>query len=165
MSVAALKWAIDLRGIGGREKAVLLVLAWHCHSKTQRCNPSTRTIAAEVGLSRNTVSLALDELHRSGLIEASPSRRRDATTRYTLNLDADLIEPERGSTGRPRRMAQPVSHECGSTGEPRRGSACTHGVAQPVSQKGRKNPSEEGKSKKPCEPDRIKLRIAGGRDA
>ena len=145
MSVVAMKWAIEVRGISMRAKSVLMVLAWHANSKTQRCNPSLRTIADEAGMSRNTVDAALDDLHEAGLIESKQPKRRDAATKYTLRLDSDIFEDDCGSTVRPRR-----GKSGGSTSEPRRGSKQADSVAQLVSR--RKGIEREAISREPATP-------------
>jgi hypothetical protein len=110
MSVAACKWAIGLRSLPHREKCVLFVLAWHANSKTQRCNPSTRTIAAEAGMSRNTVDLALDELHRL--------RQPGTRSIWTAKSSSPVAQPLGHGVAQPLRhlVAQPLSRTVAQIG-------------------------------------------------
>ena len=49
-----------------------------------RCWPAIKTIAADLGLSRSTVKMALDDLIRVGVLEKEPRWRENGS--YTSNL-------------------------------------------------------------------------------
>lgn len=82
------------RSLGGSAIKVYLVIGLHTDFGTDWGYPSTRTIAKQAGLSRQTVIDAINDLVKAGLLAASKSRGR--STAYKILRQA---APERRPTG------------------------------------------------------------------
>lgn len=82
------------RSLGGSAIKVYLVIGLYTDFGTDWGYPSTRTIARQAGLSRQTVIDAINELVKSGLLAASKSKGR--STAYKILRQA---APERRPTG------------------------------------------------------------------
>ena len=91
MSVAAMSWAFELRGISRSDKLVLLALADHANDAGE-CYPGIGRLAAMTGLSARTVIRRLGNLERCGLLTSEHRYRGDGTSggrssnRYQLTL-------------------------------------------------------------------------------
>lgn len=82
------------RSLGGSAIKVYLVIGLYTDFGTDWGYPSTRTIAKQAGLSRQTVIDAINELVKAGLLAASKSKGR--STAYKILRQA---APERRPTG------------------------------------------------------------------
>jgi DNA-binding MarR family transcriptional regulator len=68
MSMEAMTWAIEVRGIKSPQKLVLLLLANRHNNDTGMCYPSIPRICAESGMHRATVIRAINALDKAGLL-------------------------------------------------------------------------------------------------
>ena len=66
-------------------KLVLLCLAYHHNGKTERCDPTVKTLVTETGLSNVTVMTALDTLEALTLLAKKPGHGRSHNA-YILNI-------------------------------------------------------------------------------
>lgn len=83
--------------LGGSAIKVYLVIGLYSDFGTDWAYPSIRTIAAQAGLSRQTVLAAVEDLARRGLLATSKSKGR--STAYKIIRQA----PERPASGGPRK--------------------------------------------------------------
>jgi biotin operon repressor len=99
MSVQAVKWVRDLRGLNTSQKAVLFVIAEHADKNGSNSFPNLNTIAAESGCSRANLDRVLKQLKKDGLVEVTPRRGhrgRQTSSHYQLplqNLISEIPEP------------------------------------------------------------------------
>jgi len=75
---------LKLRRIDPTQKLILLSLAYHCNTKTLRCDPSVQLIADEVGISRRLVFYALDNLTTAGLLIRHSGKGRGHRNQYSF---------------------------------------------------------------------------------
>lgn len=68
MSMEAMTWAIEVRGIKSPQKLVLLLLANRHNNDTGMCYPSIPRICRESGMHRATVIRAINALEKAGLL-------------------------------------------------------------------------------------------------
>lgn len=68
MSMEAMTWAIEVRGIKSPQKLVLLLLANRHNNDTDMCYPSIPRICRESGMHRATVIRAINALEKAGLL-------------------------------------------------------------------------------------------------
>jgi len=106
------------RSLGGSAIKVYLVIGLHTDFGTDWGYPSTRTIARQAGLSRQTVIDAINDLVQAGLLAASKSKGR--STAYKILRQA---APERRPTGpraasRSRKASPPPKTGLNLLGEP-----------------------------------------------
>src|SRR4029077_2490978 len=73
--------------LGGSAIKVYLVIGLYSDFGTDWAYPSIRTIAAQSGLSRQTVIATIDELTRAGLLAASKSKGRSTAYRILRQPD------------------------------------------------------------------------------
>src|SRR5262249_10622953 len=73
--------------LGGSAIKVYLVIGLYSDFGTDWAYPSIRTIAAQGGLSRQTVIAAIEELTRAGLLAASKSKGRSTAYRILRQPD------------------------------------------------------------------------------
>lgn len=71
MSLEAMTWAIEMRGLTPSENLVLLLLANRHNNDTGLCYPSVSRIAEESGMHRATVMRAINALEKKGLLTIS----------------------------------------------------------------------------------------------
>ena len=71
--------------IRGWPKTILMLLAYHHNPKTGQCDPSVVTLAVESGAHHETVTAALVELKRLGVISAR--RRGPTSSAYTIHFE------------------------------------------------------------------------------
>src|SRR5262245_19303164 len=84
MSIEAMQRCAKLP-IRGWPKAVLMLLAYHHNHKTGQCDPSVETLSIQTGPHPETVTAALAELTRLGVVSA---RRRGPTSpAYTIHFE------------------------------------------------------------------------------
>jgi DNA-binding transcriptional ArsR family regulator len=143
MSMAALKWARDQRGLGGPAAAVLRDLADRANSEAM-CWPSVAKIAEATGYSRRTVQRALRRLEADKLIA---TRRTGSGSRYLLALEGGRQSDAGASERRPGGVT--VTHQ-----KRQSDAGGRHSDAQSL--------KKHSESKKPCdekteEPDRVTL--------
>lgn len=127
MSVEASAWA---RGapVKGSAKAVLMLLASRHNHQTGQCNPSLATIAADAGLSRQTVVSALTKLAAAGLIawtKAAGARGHRAPNRYELRVSEGVGQPARVQSPKsnPHQVQSPMARLEGKEGREEKTSA------------------------------------------
>src|SRR3954464_14432431 len=77
----------SFKGLGGSAVKVYLVIGLYSDFGTDWAYPSIRTIAAQSGLSRQTVIAAIEELTRVGLLPASNARGRSTANRILRQPD------------------------------------------------------------------------------
>src|SRR5947209_16559830 len=82
----------SFKALGGSAIKVYLTIGLYSDFGTDWAYPSIRTIAAQAGLSRQTVLAAIDDLTRRGLLATSKSKGR--STAYRIIRQA----PERPGT-------------------------------------------------------------------
>ena len=68
MSIEAMTWAIELRGLTPSENLVLFLLANRHNKDSGLCYPSMSRIAEEGGMARRTVIRAVKSLEKKGLL-------------------------------------------------------------------------------------------------
>jgi hypothetical protein len=83
--------------LGGSAIKVYLIIGLYSNFGTGWAYPSIRTIAAQAGLSRQTVLAAVDELTRAGLLATSKSKGR--STAYKIIRQAPERPPGKKSRG------------------------------------------------------------------
>jgi hypothetical protein len=88
--------------LGGSAIKVYLVIGLYSDFGTDWAYPSIRTIAAQSGLSRQTVIAAIEELTRGGLLAASKSRGRSTAYRILRQPDPARRPAHKPETGPPR---------------------------------------------------------------
>lgn len=105
MSMAALRWARTVRGIGATEKLVLLLLADYADEHAVSW-PSVAGLAADGCMGERTVQRALADLCQAGLILRSGTGGRGLTCRYTLAISSEQPEtaPDRHPNSHPERV-------------------------------------------------------------
>lgn len=92
MSVKAMKWAANVEGISGKEKAVLFVLAEAHNGKTGLCCPGQERIARKAGMNDKTARKYLSLLEGASLISRRvTSKGAGLITLYDLHMD--VLEP------------------------------------------------------------------------
>lgn len=92
MSIKAMNWAWELRGLSVTTKCVLLALADHADNEGI-CWPGRKGVAEKVGVSDRTVDKSITECAALGLIHVEHRVRADGsntTNRYFLQLRAAL---------------------------------------------------------------------------
>lgn len=77
---------------------VAVVLAEHRNENDGRCFPSYETIAAEAGLRRDTVRLALQRLTDAGLVRRTNTQR---SNRYEFVVDAEIDRQKKDRAANP----------------------------------------------------------------
>jgi hypothetical protein len=82
VSFEATKWAWKVSGITSSQKLVLLKLADQAHKTTNECFPGIASMSEETALDPKTISAALKELEKHGLIVVSRAIGR--SNRYRL---------------------------------------------------------------------------------
>lgn len=90
MSMAALRWAREVRGIGSAEKLVLFMLADHADDEG-KCWPSVAGLAEDGCMGERTVQRALSDLCKAGVINREGNGGRGLTRLYTLLMGADAV--------------------------------------------------------------------------
>jgi Helix-turn-helix domain len=107
----------SFKALGGSAIKVYLVIGLYSDFGTDWAYPSIRTIAAQAGLSRQTVLAAIGELTSRGLLATSKSKGR--STAYKVMRQAPPERPPAGSKGKDRRSTKaqmPQSEELTATG-------------------------------------------------
>lgn len=92
MSLPAMTWVTDLRGLSAPQFRILLVLAHHHNKVTHQCNPSQETLAEECEISLRSVQSHLLALEEKELIRRERivgNMGQCAGTNYTLAIDFD----------------------------------------------------------------------------
>ena len=128
-------WAWNQDCEKGTSKIVLLYLA-QCHNaKTGLCNPSTRTIAQATNLNIKTVSPAIKNLEKLGLILVD--RKEKTNSKYFLNCAQNGVQkvdetegdlsPKTDTESVPENGGIPENGLCPKTDSsvPENGQACT----------------------------------------
>ncbi|NIJ79599.1 helix-turn-helix domain-containing protein [Xanthomonas cannabis] len=103
MSFQALTWAVQQQ-LPVQQKMVLLMLANRTNPDHGRCDPSHQKLAADCGMSSDSVKRAIRALADQGLL--SIRRRRDGDVslpnQYDLHLDGWVLRAPTGSVEHPR---------------------------------------------------------------
>lgn len=69
MSNRAMAWAIDVKGIGGSDRLILMLLA-ECHNgKTGQCNPGLEWLQERTGLKERALQTRMKSLEEANLLE------------------------------------------------------------------------------------------------
>src|SRR5947209_9073422 len=87
----------SFKALGGSAIKVYLTIGLYSDFGSDWAYPSIRTIAAQAGLSRQTVLAAIEELTRTGLLAASKSRGR--STAYKIIREAPARPAGKASKG------------------------------------------------------------------
>lgn len=95
--------------LGGSAIKVYLTIGLYSDFGTDWAYPSIRTIAAQAGLSRQTVLAAIDELSRCGLLATSKSKGRSTAYRILRQPEARPSRP-RGK-GKDKNRTRPESRQ------------------------------------------------------
>src|SRR5262245_58546396 len=93
-------YAINLMRLSGGAKTVAMLLIWHANNKTGRCDPGRARLAHESGLDVSTVTRALAELVKAGVLMLED--RGSATNAYHIDwqfLSARFEEFEQRARG------------------------------------------------------------------
>src|SRR3954453_6238682 len=88
--------------LGGSAIKVYLVIGLYSDFGTDWAYPSIRTIAAQSGLSRQTVIAAIEELTRVGLLAASKSKGRSTAYRIRRQPEPDQRPGRKREDGSPK---------------------------------------------------------------
>ena len=88
MSVEAMTWAIEMKGLTPTENHVLLLLANRHNKDTGLCYPSVSRIAEESGMHRATVMRAINALEKKGLLEITKTFGK--SNHYRLNTSCTV---------------------------------------------------------------------------
>lgn len=95
MCMKAYRWAIQLRGLSGTEKSVLICICDHYNPKSGTAWPSINRIAKQTGWNPRTVSRAIKSLKEGGYIAVQRAHFVNlddiAPNRYYL----PMLEPHR----------------------------------------------------------------------
>src|SRR6185437_5553329 len=94
----------SFKALGGSAIKVYLVIGLYSDFGTDWAYPSIRTIAAQGGLSRQTVLAAIEELTKRGLLATSKSKGR--STAYKI-IRQGPERPPSGSKGKGAKGAAP----------------------------------------------------------
>lgn len=89
MSLEAMTWAIEMRGLTPSENHVLLLLANRHNNDTGLCYPSVSRISEESGMHRATVMRAINALEKRGLLTISKTFGR--SNHYRLNTSRTVL--------------------------------------------------------------------------
>src|SRR3954471_25064433 len=81
----------SFKELGGSAIKVYLTIGLYSDFGSDWAYPSIRTIAAQAGLSRQTVLAAIDDLTRKGLLATSKSKGR--STAYKILREAPPVRP------------------------------------------------------------------------
>ena len=103
----------SFKELGGLAIKVYLTIGLYSDFGTDWAYPSIRTIAAQGGLSRQTVLTAIDELSRRGLLATSKSKGR--STAYKIIRQGPERPPAGGKT-KSAKVSRGASEELTSTG-------------------------------------------------
>jgi len=68
MSFQAMAWAMKIRGIGYRQKWLLVTIANYAGNEDGECYPKVETLARDTEMSEDSVNRGLKELEQSGII-------------------------------------------------------------------------------------------------
>ena len=85
MSIEAVKWAGEVKGLTSPQAFVLRILADHYNDAEGHAWPSVKRLAAKTSLSRRTVHRALNELEKRKLVRRRRTRR-DADGGWSSNM-------------------------------------------------------------------------------
>lgn len=90
MSNRAMAWAIDVQGIGGTDRLILMLLA-ECHNgKTGQCNPGLEWLQERTGLKERALQTRLKALEQANLIardyEFLGRGRGSSVSQYNLKI-------------------------------------------------------------------------------
>jgi hypothetical protein len=94
MSIQAVGWAFEQRGITPAQKLVLISLADFANGQNE-CFPSQRKIADRCCLSRQGVNAAISALQKAGIISKKKQERDDGSTTscvYSLNIGVNSVD-------------------------------------------------------------------------
>lgn len=105
MSLEAMTWAIELRGLTPSENLVLFLLANRHNNDTGLCYPSVSRIAEESGMHRATVMRAINALEKKGLLEITKTFGK--SNHYRLHTGS-TVRPV-AESDRSQRVTTPVA--------------------------------------------------------
>lgn len=89
MSVSAMKWAFDQKGVTSTEKLVLLALADHADD-AGRCWPSVARMEEMTALSERSIRKAIQTLEEKGALSTDRGVGRGNSSKYILKLDSSV---------------------------------------------------------------------------
>lgn len=84
MSYALMGEAVDLKGLPGLEKMVLMILCSHANGDGTSCFPSLGKISEEAGICHRTAQLMCRRLETKGLIRVLPQDGHRNTYQITI---------------------------------------------------------------------------------
>lgn len=149
MSIEATGWVLDHSTTEGRDRLVLLVIAWHAERDSGECWPGQRLIAREARCSIGTVSNAVRRLAQLGEIEVERGRG-NRPSRYRMLW---LAVPASAQPRAERNGAQPRAERNGEVCV-QSGPACVQSEAVSAQPRAERNPNRH------IEPSRARAREA-----
>ncbi|MCG3267765.1 helix-turn-helix domain-containing protein [Yoonia sp. I 8.24] len=110
MSIEAVRWAFDQRGLKPAAKLVLVFLA-DCHNRhSKRCDPSQALLASECEMSRASVNVHLKALEDDGFIRriqrSNAKTKKQKSTLYVLGCDDEKPQDDVKAVSRIRTREQ-----------------------------------------------------------
>lgn len=130
MSLKALLWAWNQKGISASEKLVLLGLAQYAGIDNESCFPSQSRLAEECGMTRRAVINSLAALRARNLVDIRHRVREDGS--YTSNLYTLMIDANNALPSEPR--SQGVVNQLQGGSEPRSHHESVNGTSKDLTE-------------------------------